>query len=220
MRAVCDKHGALLILDEVFCGIGRTGTYHAWQQEGVVPDIQVVAKGVTGGYAPISMMLMKQRVVDVIDAGSGVWNHGHTFSSHPVSSAAGVAVQRVIEREGLVKNAACMGDRMGKGLKAALASHPHVGDIRGRGLMWAVELVRNKETKEPFPPQESIAKRIHQEGLAAPWNVFFYAGSGTADGMSGDHVVLAPSLTVTAEQIDLMVDLLRGVVDEVLGAGA
>ena len=217
MRAVCDKHGALLVLDEVMCGMGRTGAFHAWQQENVQPDIQTVAKGIAGGYAPISMMLVNHRVVDGINAGSGIWNHGHTFSSHPVACAAGVAVQRIIKREKLVDNAALMGKRLGEGLKSALGGHPFVGDIRGRGMLWAVEFVRDKKTKETFPPHQRISAKIHQVGLADPWSVFLYPGVGTADGVDGDHIMLSPAYNITADEVDEIVRRLTGVVCEVLG---
>ncbi|KAL7928084.1 aminotransferase, class III [Trichoderma chlorosporum] len=218
VRTVCDKHGALLILDEVFCGMGRTGTYHAWQQEDVVPDIQTIAKGVAGGYVPLSMMLVHQRVVDAIESGSGVWNHGHTFTSHPVACAAGVAVQNIIKRDSVIENAMHVGQHLGRALRASLENHPHVGNIRGRGLMWAVELVKDKETKKPYPPEDAVSSRISQRGLSPPWNVYFYPGSGTADAHSGDHLTIAPAYTITIEQVDLVVEKLAGLIDEVLGS--
>ncbi|KAI9711716.1 MAG: hypothetical protein M1820_001860 [Bogoriella megaspora] len=217
IKSVCDKHQALLILDEVFCGMGRSGSYHAWQQESVVPDIQTIAKGVAGGYAPISMLLVHQRVVDAIDAGSGLWNHGHTFSSHPVACAAGVAVQRIIKRDRLIDEAARNGRILGELLHASLDRHPHVGDIRGRGMMWAVEFVRDKNSKLPFPPEDVIASKIQLTGLTAPWSIFLYPGSGTADGICGDHITIAPAYNVSTEQVHLIVRKLVGIVEEVLG---
>lgn len=218
IRAVCDKHSALLILDEVFCGMGRTGKYHAWQHEGTVaPDIQTIAKGVAGGYAPVSMLLVGQRVVDGIDRGSGLWNHGHTFSSHPVACAAGNAVQEILQRENLIQNAHEMGERLGTQLRKRLGEHRYVGDIRGRGLMWAVEFVQNKDTKEPFPPGEAVSTRIQQAGLSPPWNMALYAGSGTADGRSGDHVTIAPAYIISPAEVDLIVEKLAGVLDRVFG---
>lgn len=198
--------------------MGRSGSHHAWQQESVVPDIQTVAKGVAGGYVPISMLLAHRRVVDAIDRGSGLWNHGHTFSSHPVACAAGLAVQRIVRRDGLVENARRMGERLGRGLQAALAGHPHVGNVRGRGLMWAVEFVRNKETKEPFPPDDGVAARIRDVGMSSPWDICFHPGSGHEDGVSGDHVTIVPAYTITEDQVDLIVEKLTGVVVEVLGS--
>ncbi|OAQ85460.1 aminotransferase [Purpureocillium lilacinum] len=170
VRRICDDHGALLILDEVMCGMGRTGTnyYHAWQAEGAdaPPDIQTVAKGVSGGYAPVAMVLASQAVVDGINHASGIWNHGHTFTSHPVSCAAALAVQTVIKRENLVRYAAEMGSLLGAQLRGALGHHPHVGDIRGRGLLWAVEFVADRTTKRPFEPEDGIAARIHAVGMS------------------------------------------------------
>ncbi|KAI9733532.1 MAG: hypothetical protein M1834_003132 [Cirrosporium novae-zelandiae] len=218
VRSICDKYSVLLILDEVICGMGRTGTTHAWQQDNVSPDIQTVAKGIAGGYAPISMLLMNQRVVDGIDAGGGFFNHGHTYGSHAVSCAAAVAVQRIVKRDNLLTNVAQMGNRLGEGLQAGLGRHPHVGDIRGRGLFWAVEFVRNKETKEPFGAKEGISRKIRQTGMKEPWNISLYPGSGTADGESGDHIMISPAYNITAEEIDLIVKLVKGVVEEVLGS--
>lgn len=222
VRRICDDHGALLILDEVMCGMGRTGTnyYHAWQAEGAdaPPDIQTVAKGVSGGYAPVAMVLASQAVVDGINHASGIWNHGHTFTSHPVSCAAALAVQTVIKRENLVRHAAEMGSLLGAQLRGALGHHPHVGDIRGRGLLWAIEFVADRTTKRPFEPEDGIAARIHAVGMSDPWNIFLYPGTGTADGFKGDHILIAPAYIITTEEVGYIVRQTTGVVCQVLGS--
>lgn len=218
VREICDKHSVLLILDEVFCGMGRTGSMHAWEQEDVYPDIQTVAKGLAAGYAPISMLLMNQRIVDTIQAGSGFFNHGHTYSSHAVACAAALAVQRIIKRDNLLQNIQTTGDCLGRGLRAALGDHPHVGNIRGRGLMWAVEFVNDRKTKEPFPLKERVASRIKSAGLKDPWNIALNAGMGTADTIAGDHITITPPYNITVEEVELIIDRIKGVVEEVLGS--
>lgn len=208
------------MLDEVFCGMGRTGTLHAWEQEDVRPDIQTVAKGLAAGYSPIAMLLMNNKILEGIQAGSGFFNHGHTYGSHPVACAAAVAVQRIVKRDNLLQNVRTNGDYLGQKLKAALGRHPHVGDIRGRGFMWAIEFVKDRETKEPFPAKERVAGRIKSAGLKEPWNIALNAGMGTADTMIGDHLTIAPAYNITVEVIDLIVELTKGAVEEVLGAQA
>jgi adenosylmethionine-8-amino-7-oxononanoate aminotransferase len=140
MKAVCDKHGALLILDEIMSGMGRSGTLHAWQQEGVVPDIQAIGKGLGGGYAPVAGLLINKSVVQVLEKGTGAFSHGQTYQGHPISCAAALEVQRVIREENLVENVREMGLIMEKLLKRRLGGHPYIGDIRGKGLFWGVSL--------------------------------------------------------------------------------
>jgi len=147
MKKVCDKYGALLILDEVMCGMGRTGTLHAWQHEGVVPDIQTMGKGLGAGYAAVAALLIKNRVVDALEKGTGAFAHGQTYQGHPIACAAALEVQKIIREDGLVDNAREMGNLMEILLKKRLGSHPHVGDIRGRGLFWGVSEL--KEGPEP-----------------------------------------------------------------------
>lgn len=197
--------------------MGRTGTYHAWQQENVKPDIQTVAKGLAGGYAPIAMLLMNARIISGLETGPGFFNHGHTYQSHSVACAAALEVQHVIERDGLLDNVVSMGARLGAALKDAIGIHPHVGHIRGRGLFWAIEFVKDARTKEPFPAQEGIARKIREVGLLEPHSISLYPGSGTADGISGDHVLIAPAYNITPEEIELIVVKVADVVHEVLG---
>ncbi len=159
MRAVCERHGALLILDEVMCGMGRTGTRHAWEQEGVTPDLQVIAKGLGGGYQPIGALLIGRRVAEVM-AGGGGFLHGQTYQAHPVACAAALEVQRIIAEDWLLANVRAMGDRLEAALLERLGNHRHVGDIRGRGLFRAIELVADRATKQCFDPALKLHARV------------------------------------------------------------
>ncbi|MGA9868091.1 MAG: aspartate aminotransferase family protein [Acetobacteraceae bacterium] len=214
MRAICDRHGALLILDEVMCGMGRTGTTHAWQQEGVTPDIQVVAKGLGGGYQPIGGILIGGRVVEAVRAGSGAFMHGHTYQAHPVACAGALEVQRVIAEEGLVANVAAMGTRLEQGLIERLGNHPHVGDIRGRGLFWAMEFVADRASRRVFDPALRLNERVKQAALDE--GIAIYPMGGTIDGRQGDHVIVAPPYIVTAAEIDEIVDRVGRAIDTAL----
>ncbi|KAL1876514.1 hypothetical protein Daus18300_002758 [Diaporthe australafricana] len=205
VQKVCRKYGALLILDEVMSGMGRTGAHHAWQQEGVVPDIQTVGKGLGGGYQPVAGVLIHKNVVDALENGSAVFVHGHTYQAHVVGCAAVVAVQRIIQEGNLVANVRAMGELLGKSLMARLGSHSHVGDIRGRGLFWAVEFVQDKTTKEPFPARKGVSMEISELGLTDQYSIMVYPGAGTVDGVNGDHVIIAPPYTVTSEDIEHIV---------------
>ncbi|EFQ31513.1 aminotransferase class-III [Colletotrichum graminicola M1.001] len=201
MKSVCDKYGALLILDEVMSGMGRSGTLHVWEQEDVVPDIQTIAKGLGGGYAPMAGMLINHRVADVLKDGSGAFSHGHTYQGHPVGCAAALEVQRIIREENLVANVRKQGNLLEKLLREHLSDHPYVGDIRGKGLFWGIEFVRDKKSKEPFPRSADIANKIHLNGLDE-FGISLFPGNGTKDGTLGDHVLLAPAYTSTGEEIE------------------
>jgi adenosylmethionine-8-amino-7-oxononanoate aminotransferase len=218
LRAICDRHGALLILDEVMCGMGRTGTMHAWEQEDVTPDIQVVAKGLGGGYQPVGGILIAGHVVAALREGSGAFLHGHTYQAHPVAAAAALAVQQVIREEGLLANVRAMGARLEQGLQDRLGNHAHVGDIRGRGLFWAVEFVADRATRAPFDPALKLHERVkhaaYEAGLAC------YPMGGTIDGRRGDHALLAPAYNVTPAQIDMIVDRFGAAVDGALDSVA
>lgn len=214
MRAVCDRHGALLILDEVMSGMGRCGTLHAWEQEGISPDIQIVAKGLGGGYQPIGGILVGGKVIEGLNSGSGAFMHGHTYQAHPLACAAAVAVQEVIHGENLLDNVRAMGRRLEDGLTERLGNHRCVGDIRGRGLFWAVELVRDRATKQVFDPalklNDSVKREAFARGLAC------YPMGGTIDGRHGDHVILAPPYIVTADQVDMIVERFGDAVEAAL----
>ncbi len=211
VREICDRHGALLILDEVMCGMGRTGTTHAWEQEGIAPDIQVIAKGLGGGYQPIGGILIAGRVIEAFRAGSGSFMHGHTYQAHPVACAAALAVQQVIRDDGLVENVRKMGDVLSAALTERLGNHRHVGDIRGRGLFWAIELVRDRASKAVFDPALKLNDRIKQQ--AYDRGLAIYPMGGTIDGRQGDHVIVAPPYIVNAAQIDTIVARLGDAVD-------
>ncbi|CAG9989338.1 unnamed protein product [Clonostachys byssicola] len=201
MKGVCDKYGALLILDEVMSGMGRTGTLHAWQQEGIVPDIQTLAKGLGGGYAPVAGMLINHRVADALKNGTGAFSHGHTYQGHPVSCAAALEVQRIIREDDLLTNVKERGKLLSSLLHKYLDSHPYVGNIRGRGLFWGIEFVADKQTKDPFPPSFGVANLVHTIGLKDQ-GISLYPGTGTQDGVKGDHVLVAPAYTSTVEEIE------------------
>jgi adenosylmethionine-8-amino-7-oxononanoate aminotransferase len=212
MREVCNRHGALLILDEVMCGMGRTGTTHAWEQEGISPDIQVVAKGLGSGYQPIGGILIGKRVIEGFRAGSGAFMHGHTYQAHPVACAAALAVQKVIREDGLLANVQAMGERLMTGLTERLGNHRHVGDIRGRGLFQAIELVSDRAGKTVFDPALKMNDRVKQ--AAFDRGLAIYPMGGTIDGRNGDHICIAPPYNATAAEIDAIVERLGDAVDD------
>ena len=211
VREVCDRHGVLLILDEVMCGMGRTGTLHACEQEGVVPDLLTMAKGLGGGYQPIGAVLVQRAIVSAMSAGSGFFQHGHTYVGHAVACAAALAVQQVIERDGLLAKVRARGQSLALRLKARFADHPHVGDIRGRGLFFALELVRERQTRTPFNPAGQLHARVKREGMAR--GLMTYPMGGTIDGYTGDHILLAPPFIVDEEHLEMIVDRLQAAID-------
>ena len=214
VRKVCDAHGVLLILDEVMCGMGRTGTLYACEQDGVAPDIAVIAKGLGAGYQPIGAALLSRRIFDAFRQGSGFFQHGHTYLGHMLACSASLAVQRAIEREGLLANVVAMGDLLSQQLRDRFGAHPHVGDIRGRGLFLALELVADRATKAPFDPAHSLHARIKKAAMAR--GLMTYPMGGTVDGLRGDHVLLAPPFIITPEHVGLIVDRLAGAIDDAL----
>ncbi len=211
VRELCDRHGILLILDEVMCGMGRTGTLHACEQEGVAPDLMAIAKGLGGGYQPVGAVLVAGRVIDAIAQGSGFFQHGHTYIGHPMACAAALAVQRVFKRDRLVERCARQGEKLMTRLQAAFGQHRHVGEIRGRGLFRALELVADRGTKAPFDPGRRVAARVRAEGMAA--GLLCYPMAGTIDGKRGDHVLLAPPFIVDDAELDLLVERLQRAID-------
>ena len=215
MRAVCDKYGALLILDEVMCGMGRSGTLHAWEQEGVTPDIQTIAKGLGGGYQPIGAILANERVVAPLRSGSGAFKHGHTYQAHPVACAAALAVQKIIREEDLLTNVRAMGERLEGALHDRFGNHAHVGDIRGRGLFWALEFVEDRASRRSFDPARKVYEAVKDAAMAE--GVMIYPMGGTIDGKVGDHIIIAPPYISTAADIDRIVDRLGKAVGQVLG---
>ncbi len=216
VRELCDRHGILLILDEVMCGMGRTGTLHACEQEGVVPDLLTIAKGLGGGYQPIGAVLAQSRIVDAMREGSGLFQHGHTYLGHAVACAAALAVQQVIERDDLLARTRALGQHMHERLDALLGSHPHVGDIRGRGLFWGVELVADRSTRQWFDPALRLHARIKAEAMAR--GLMVYPMGGTVDGHAGDHVLLAPPFISTEADIDEIVGTLCAAIDAAIAS--
>jgi len=206
VRALCDRYGILYIADEVMCGMGRTGTLHAVEQDGVMPDLMTLAKGLGGGYQPIGAVLASSKLVDAIRKGSGLFQHGHTYIGHPTAAAAALAVQQVIQRDGLLASVRERGAQLKRALAERLGAHPHVGDIRGRGLLVGVELVEERGAKRPFDPRHKLNARIKAQAMAA--GLLIYPMGGTIDGQHGDHVLLAPPFIVSAEQIEQIADLL------------
>ena len=217
VREVCDRHGVLLILDEVMCGMGRTGTLHACEQDGVVPDLMTIAKGLGGGYQPIGAVLAQQKIVDAMSSGSGFFQHGHTYLGHAVACAAALAVQQVIERDGVLQKV----KRDASVLQALLAdkfkNHPHVGDIRGRGFFWGIELVQDRASKAPFDP----ARRLHAKVKAAAFarGLLVYPMGGTVDGCYGDHILLAPPFIASQDELAQIVSRLAEALDAALAQG-
>jgi adenosylmethionine-8-amino-7-oxononanoate aminotransferase len=214
IREICDRHGVLLILDEVMCGSGRTGTFLSCEQDGIVPDIVTLGKGLGAGYQPVGAVVCTSEVYDAVVRGSGALKHGQTYNAHPVGCAAALAVQRVIRDEGLLDQVERMGARLMSLLTERFGGHPNVGDIRGRGLLQAIELVEDRSTKAPFDP----ALGLHQRAKADAFDrgLLIYPGGGTADGRLGDHILLAPPYNVTDQELETIVDLLGGTVDAVL----
>ena len=211
IREVCNRHGCLLILDEVMCGMGRTGTLHACEQEGIVPDLMAIAKGLGGGYQPIGAVLAQKRIVEAMSHGSGFFQHGHTYLGHPVACAAALAVQRVIERDKLLDKVRDRGRELEARLHKQFAEHPHVGNIRGRGLFLGIELVADRMSKAPFDPSAQLHARIKRDAMAR--GLMIYPMGGTIDGRTGDHILLAPPFIVEAQHLDLIVKRLCEAVD-------
>lgn len=214
VREVCDRYGILLVLDEIMCGMGRTGTTHAWEQEGVTPDIQAIAKGLGGGYQPIGAILASRGVIDALSQGSGAFVHGHTYQAHPVSCAAALEVQRIIAEDGLLQQVVARGTVLRELLEHRFGDHPFVGDIRGRGLFWALEFVRDRDRRLAFDPTLGINWQIRQSALDLGLGI--YPTGGTVDGRQGDHLIVAPPFITTEAQLEEIVDKLGRAVDLVI----
>jgi adenosylmethionine-8-amino-7-oxononanoate aminotransferase len=214
IREICDRYGVLLILDEVMSGMGRTGTLHAIEQEGVAPDLMTIAKGLGGGFQAIGAVLVAGKVHDPITGGTGLFMHGHTYMAHPVACAAGLAVVKTIKEEGLVERVRVQGAKLRRRMEARFGNHAHVGDVRGRGLFQAIEIVEDRSTKEAFDPKLAMHERIKQECMAR--GLLAYPMPGTIDGKRGNHMILAPPYIVTDAEIDTIVDRLGDAVDAAL----
>jgi adenosylmethionine-8-amino-7-oxononanoate aminotransferase len=211
VRDICDRHGVLLILDEVMCGMGRTGSLHACEQEGVSPDLMALAKGLGGGYAPIGALLMQSKIFNAIADGSGVFRHSHTYTGHSLACASALAVQRVMRRDKLLANVSAQGARLARRLNERFGNHPCVGDVRGRGLLQALELVADRASKKPFDAKLKLHARVKREAMAR--GLMVYPMGGTVDGERGDHVLLAPPFIIDAPLVDTIVERLGEAID-------
>lgn len=211
IRKICNDYDILLTLDEVMCGMGRTGTLYACEQEGISPDIVTIAKGLAGGYQPLGAMLCSATIYDTIHRGSGRFQHGHTYVGHATTCAAGIAVQSTIQDTHLLENVISMGRRLHTGLQRRFAQHPHVGDIRGRGLLWGIELVADRSTKEPLAPPFRLHSVVKRHAMAL--GLICYPSGGTIDGLRGDHVLLAPPYIINSAKIDKIITLLGHAID-------
>ena len=214
IREICDKYGVLLILDEVMCGMGRTGYLYACEHDETRPDIICIAKGLGAGYQPIGAMLCSSEIYAIIENGSGFFQHGHTYLGHPMAAAAANAVLDVLIDQNLLSDVRPKGDALENLLHSKFNQHPHIGDIRGRGLFRAIELVEDRDTKAPFDPELKIAAKIKKS--AQNNGLLCYPMSGTIDGKLGDHVLLAPPFVISNNELDELVDKLSVTIDQII----
>ncbi|MFW5969058.1 MAG: aspartate aminotransferase family protein [Halofilum sp. (in: g-proteobacteria)] len=214
IREICDRYGVLLVLDEVMCGMGRTGTMFACEQENVVPDMIAIAKGLGAGYQPIGALLVSDAIYDTVRQGSGFFQHGHTYMGHPVACAAALAVQRVIHDQDLLARVRTLGDALARALQERFGDHPHVGDIRGRGLFRGLEIVADRATATPFEPALAVHASIKREAMAR--GLMCYPMGGTIDGRAGAHVLLAPPFIIDEGHVGEIVERLGEAIDAAL----
>ena len=214
IREICDKYGVLLILDEVMCGMGRTGHLFACEAEGIAPDILCIAKGLGAGYQPIGAMLCSSEVYQAIADGSGFFQHGHTYLGHPVAAAAGLAVVQELLEGDLVTQARNRGTYLEQQLRSRFAQHPHIGDIRGRGMFWGLEFVADRDSKTPFDPANGLAGKLKKAAFAE--GLICYPMPGTRDGRNGDHILLAPPFIASEAELDGALDALSRAIDSTL----
>ena len=207
IREICDRHEVLLILDEVMCGLGRCGTMHACEAEGIAPDLLLLAKGLGAGYQPLGVVLTSHKVYGAFRDNGNNFVHGHSFLAHPVACAAALGVQKAIVERNLLARVRERGEYLMESLQSRFGQHPHVGDIRGRGLLQAIEFVRDRDTAEPFDPSLRLHARI--KACAMEQDLMVYAMGGTIDGLRGDHLMLAPAFTITEGEIDAIVNHLE-----------
>ncbi|MCA1300249.1 aspartate aminotransferase family protein [Stappia indica] len=216
IREICDRYGVLLILDEVMCGMGRTGHLFACDADGVVPDILCIAKGLGAGYQPIGATLCSAAIYSAIETGSGLFQHGHTYLGHPAAAAAGRAVVSALVERDLVGRSRDMGAKLDAALRDRFGQHPHVGDIRGRGLFLGLELVADRESKTTFDPARKLHAVIKKAAFTR--GLICYPMGGTIDGRHGDHILLAPPFILEDSQIDELVDKLAGAIEDGLAS--
>jgi len=218
IREICDQYGVLLILDEVMCGMGRTGSLYAFEQEGIAPDLMTCAKGLGAGYQPIGAVLVGEAIEHAFLNGSGYFHHGHTYIAHATACAAALAVQRVVARDDLLANVRTRGDVLAERLTDRLGNHHHVGDIRGRGLFRGIELVADRASKAPFDPALKLHTRVKAEAMAR--GLMCYPSGGTVDGEAGDHILLAPPFIIDDGHVDEIVARLGDAIDAAVADGA
>ncbi|MEM8951292.1 MAG: aspartate aminotransferase family protein [Pseudomonadota bacterium] len=216
MREVCDRYGVLLILDEVMCGMGRTGTLFACEQDDVRPDMITIAKGLGAGYQAIGATLVSGDIYRAIESGSGFFQHGHTYVGHATACAAGLAVQKIIAEEGLVDRVKKQGEKLDGLLHERFGNHAHVGDIRGRGLFRGLEFVEDRATKRPFSPDLKVNARI--KSAAMENGLMCYPMGGTIDGKQGDHLLLAPPFITSDDELSAIVDRLGAALDSAIAS--
>ncbi|WP_133645832.1 aspartate aminotransferase family protein [Paraburkholderia flava] len=216
IRAVCDRYGVLLILDEIMSGMGRTGYLYACEEDGVAPDLLTIAKGLGAGYQPIGATLVSGKIYDAIVGGSGFFQHGHTYIGHATACAAALEVQRVIDEDNLLANVRERGEQLRARLREHYAQHPHIGDVRGRGLFVGVEFVRDRATKTPFDPALKLHAAMRREAFER--GLMVYPMGGTVDGRIGDHVLIAPPFICTARDIDAIVERFVDAADAALAS--
>ena len=211
IREICDTYGVLLILDEVMCGMGRTGHFFACEEDKIIPDIVCIAKGLGAGYQPIGAMICSATIYKVIESGTGFFQHGHSYLGHPVAAAAALAVVKELLSKNLINRSKVMGEKLQKALLEKLGEHRHVGDIRGRGLFRGIELVSDRTEKTPFAPELMIASKV--KAAAFDVGLLCYPMSGTRDGKWGDHILLAPPFILLDKHVDEIVIKLSGAID-------
>ena len=216
VREICDRTGILMIADEVMCGSGRCGTWRALEHDGVVPDVMSVAKGLAGGYLPLGAAILAERLWEPMMARHGGLMTGHTFSGHTAACAAGVAVQTIVEREGLLDKVKTGGAHLMGLLRDALGERPYIGDIRGRGYFIGIELVAERASKEPFPPSLQLFARVRDQSFAN--GLICYPTGGNVDGVKGDQIILAPPYNASRAELDEIVDKLQQSLSEVMAA--
>ena len=216
IREVCDRYGVLLILDEVMCGMGRTGSLFAAEQEGVTADLITIAKGLGAGYQPIGATLVSQRIRDAIANGSGFFQHGHTYIGHATACAAALAVQQTIEARDLLTRVNVLGEGLKARLNERFADHAHVGDIRGRGLFQGLELVADRDSRKPFDASLKLHARLKKAAMAE--GLMCYPMGGTLDGRQGDHILLAPPFILQESHLDEITAKLGRAIDTTLAS--
>jgi adenosylmethionine-8-amino-7-oxononanoate aminotransferase len=214
IREICDKYGVLLVLDEVMCGMGRTGTLFASEHDGINPDIVAIAKGLGGGYQPIGAMLCSAKIYEAIETGTGFFQHGHTYAGHPTACAAALAVLTKLTDGGLVRKCAIMGEKLQGALQQEFGQHANIGDIRGRGLFRGIEIVEDRDTKRPFDPSRAIHKALKNATFEA--GLACYPMGGTVDGKTGDHILLAPPFIMEDNHIDEVISKLQIAITKIL----